>query len=107
MLARSAGFAVLGYVFGKLGCEAAPFLLGFVLGPLMEDNLRRSMAISFGSPSVFVERPISLALLLASLLAAPAARPGPEAKPPPGRSLSTRAARAVRRLIEKPEPKMS
>lgn len=62
-----AGFAVLGYVFGKLGCEGAPFLLGFVLGPLMEENLRRSMVLSFGDPLIFVQRPISLALLLMSL----------------------------------------
>ncbi len=62
-----AGFAVLGYVLGKLGCEGAPFLLGFVLGPLMEENMRRSMVLSFGDPLIFVERPISLALLLMSL----------------------------------------
>ena len=62
-----AGFAVLGYVFGKLGCEGAPFLLGFVLGPLMEENLRRSMVLSFGDPLIFVQRPISLTLLLMSL----------------------------------------
>ncbi len=61
-----AGFAVLGYTFGKLGCEGAPFLLGFVLGPLMEENLRRSMVLSFGSPMIFFERPISLVLLLMS-----------------------------------------
>jgi TctA family transporter len=63
----TAACALLGYVFGKLGCETAPFLLGFVLGPLMEENLRRSMAISFGSPMVFIERPISAALLAATL----------------------------------------
>jgi len=60
-------FAVLGYVFVKLGCEGAPFILGFVLGPLMEENLRRSLVLSGGNPIIFVERPISLALLLASL----------------------------------------
>jgi putative tricarboxylic transport membrane protein len=60
-----AGFSALGYVFGKLGCEAAPFLLGFVLGPLMEENLRRSMVLSFGSPMIFIERPISLVILVA------------------------------------------
>jgi len=63
-----AGFAVLGYVFNKLGCEGAPFLLGFVLGPLMEENLRRSMVLSFGDPMIFVVRPISLAILILSLL---------------------------------------
>jgi TctA family transporter len=62
-----AGFAILGYVFNKLGCEGAPFLLGFVLGPLMEENLRRSMVLSFGDPTIFVQRPISLAILVLSL----------------------------------------
>ena len=56
-------FSVLGYVFVKLGCETAPFLLGFVLGPLMEENLRRSMVISFGDPLIFVQRPISATIL--------------------------------------------
>jgi putative tricarboxylic transport membrane protein len=59
------GFALLGYVFGKLGCEGAPFLLGFVLGPLMEENLRRSMVLSFGDPMIFLQRPISLGILIA------------------------------------------
>ena len=67
LIMMMAGFALLGYVFAKLGCEGAPFLLGFVLGPLMEENLRRSMVLSFGDPVVFVERPISLTILLASL----------------------------------------
>jgi TctA family transporter len=62
-----AGFALLGYVFSKLGCEGAPFLLGFVLGPLMEENFRRSMVLSFGDPLIFVQRPISLLLLIASV----------------------------------------
>jgi len=62
-----AGFALLGYIFSKLGCEGAPFLLGFVLGPLMEENFRRSMVLSFGDPMIFVQRPISLTILVASL----------------------------------------
>jgi TctA family transporter len=62
-----AAFAILGYVFVKLGCETAPFLLGFVLGPLMEENLRRSMVISFGDPLIFVQRPISASILLVTL----------------------------------------
>ena len=62
-----AGFALAGYVFAKLGCEGAPLLLGFVLGPLMEENFRRSMVLSFGNPIVFVQRPISLVFLIASL----------------------------------------
>jgi TctA family transporter len=60
-------FGVLGYVFTRLECEPAPMILGFVLGPLMEENLRRAMRISSGDPAIFVERPISLGLLIASL----------------------------------------
>ena len=67
ILMLTAGFALLGYIFLKLGCEGAPFILGFVLGPLMEENLRRSMVISSGDPTIFVTRPISLGLLLAAL----------------------------------------
>jgi TctA family transporter len=67
LILMMAGFALLGYVFGKLGCEGAPFLLGFVLGPLMEENFRRSMVLSFGDPTIFLRRPISLCILLASL----------------------------------------
>jgi putative tricarboxylic transport membrane protein len=68
ILMLTAAFALLGYIFLKLGCEGAPFILGFVLGPLMEENLRRSMVISGGDPMIFVTRPISLALILASLV---------------------------------------
>ena len=60
-------FSILGYTFMKLGCETAPFLLGFVLGPLMEENLRRSMVISFGDPMIFLQRPISLTILVFTL----------------------------------------
>jgi len=63
----AAGLGILGYVFLKLGCEPAPLILGFVLGPLMEENLRRAMVLSRGNPSVFFTRPISLAFLLAAL----------------------------------------
>jgi putative tricarboxylic transport membrane protein len=63
----AAGFGVLGFIFIRLNCEPAPMLLGFVLGPLMEENLRRAMRISSGDPFIFVERPISLALLIAAL----------------------------------------
>jgi putative tricarboxylic transport membrane protein len=63
----AAFFGVAGYVFYKLECEPAPLILGFVLGPLMEENLRRAMRISGGDPLIFVQRPISLALLIASL----------------------------------------
>src|SRR6516162_3518437 len=63
----AAFFGVLGYVFTRLECEAAPLILGFVLGPLMEENLRRAMRISSGDPAIFLERPISLGLLIAAL----------------------------------------
>ena len=49
--------------------EPAPLLLGFVLGPLLEEHLRRAMIISRGDPSVFLTRPISLGLLIAALIA--------------------------------------
>ncbi len=61
-------FGVIGYTFMKLGCEAAPMLLGFVLGPLMEENLRRALLISRGDPTVFVTRPISLTFLILAAL---------------------------------------
>jgi TctA family transporter len=64
----AAGFTLLGYVFVKLGLELAPFILGFVLGPLLEENLRRAMLISRGDPMIFVERPISAGFLLAAVL---------------------------------------
>ena len=60
-------FGILGYFLIKLGCEPAPLLLGFVLGPLLENHLRRAMIISRGDPSVFVTRPISLTLLILAL----------------------------------------
>jgi len=62
-------FGILGYVLVKLGCEPAPLLLGFVLGPLLEEHLRRAMIISRGDPTVFLSRPISAGLLLAALAA--------------------------------------
>jgi len=64
----AAFFGVAGYVFYLLECEPAPLILGFVLGPLMEENLRRAMRISGGDPMIFVERPISLGLLIAALV---------------------------------------
>jgi TctA family transporter len=72
-------FALFGYLCLKLECEPAPLILGFVLGPLMEENLRRALLISRGDPMVFVQEPISLGFLIASALllvvvAAPAIR---------------------------------
>src|SRR5437868_6649818 len=60
-------FGVLGVFFVKVGAEPAPFILGFILGPLMEENFRRAMYLSRGDATVFVERPISAVLLLMSL----------------------------------------
>ena len=57
-------FAILGYAFKKLDCEPAPLLLGFVLGKLMEEYLRRALTISRGDPTVFFTRPLSLVLLI-------------------------------------------
>jgi putative tricarboxylic transport membrane protein len=59
-------FGFIGYVFIKFECEPAPLLLGFVLGPMMEENLRRALLLSRGDPAVFVTRPISLTLLVIS-----------------------------------------
>jgi TctA family transporter len=56
-------FGLLGYLLVKLRCEPAPLLLGFVLGPLLEEHLRRAMILSRGDPSTFVTRPISAGLL--------------------------------------------
>ena len=61
-------FGLIGYVLVKLDCEPAPLLLGFVLGPLMETYFRRAMLLSQGDFSVFVARPLSLALLATSLV---------------------------------------
>ncbi len=61
-------FGVVGYAFLKMGCEPAPLLLGFILGPMMEENLRRALLLSRGDWSVFVSRPLSAGLLAAALL---------------------------------------
>jgi TctA family transporter len=60
----AAFFGVLGYMFARLEMEPAPMVLGFVLGPLMEENLRKAMTVSSGDPMIFVQRPISLVLLI-------------------------------------------
>jgi putative tricarboxylic transport membrane protein len=66
-LVLTAIFAVFGYILLRFGCEPAPLVLGFILGPLMEENLRRSLVISRGDPMIFVERPISAVLLVMTL----------------------------------------
>ena len=61
-------FGIIGYVFSKLGCEPAPLLLGFILGPMMEENLRRALLLSRGDWMTFVTRPLSSGLLIAAAL---------------------------------------
>ncbi|PKN24020.1 MAG: hypothetical protein CVU64_23050, partial [Deltaproteobacteria bacterium HGW-Deltaproteobacteria-21] len=67
-LGLTALIGLLGYVFAKLDCEPAPLILGFILGPMMEENLRRGMLFSRGDFTVFLTRPISLCFLLMSAL---------------------------------------
>jgi len=72
-------FGLLGYVFVKLECEPAPLILGFILGPLMEENLRRAMLLSRGDATVFFTKPISgvllgVAIVLLLVTLAPAVR---------------------------------
>lgn len=64
----TAGFGLVGYLFLKLDCEPAPLLLGFILGPMMEENLRRAMLLSRGDAMTFVTRPLSATLLAIALL---------------------------------------
>jgi len=73
----TAAFGIIGYLFNKLECEAPPLLLGFVLGPMMEENFRRALLLSRGDFTVFVTRPLSasllfLALILVALVSVPA-----------------------------------
>jgi TctA family transporter len=77
-------FGVFGFICMRLGFPLAPMLLGFVLGPLMEEYLRRAMLMSGGDPTVFIRRPISAAFIIASVLilvvmVAPAVRKNREA----------------------------
>lgn len=72
-------FGFVGYLFVKLDCEPAPLVLGFILGPMMEENLRRALLLSRGDPSIFFTSPIScgfliMALVLVVMVAAPAIR---------------------------------
>ena len=61
-------FGIVGFILMKLGFPLAPMLLGFVLGPMMEENLRRAMLMGRGDPSLFFTRPISLGFLIATAL---------------------------------------
>ena len=60
------GFGFLGYLFRKLKCEMQPLLMAYILAPLFEENLRRSMMLSHGDPSIFINRPVSAGLLIAA-----------------------------------------
>jgi hypothetical protein len=62
----TAGWGLIGYLFFKLGCEPPPLLLGFVLGPMMEENFRRALLLSRGDFTTFLTRPLSLGLLIAA-----------------------------------------
>jgi len=75
----AAFFGVVGFLWRKLECPPAPLLLGFVLGPMMEENLRRALLISRGDATVFFTRPISLGFMIATglilvIMVAPAVR---------------------------------
>jgi TctA family transporter len=61
-------FGILGIIWRLLECSPVPMMLGFVLGPMMEENLRRALQVSEGDPTVFVTRPISLAFIIATVL---------------------------------------
>jgi putative tricarboxylic transport membrane protein len=56
-------FGLFGYICAKLGAEPAPMLLGFIIGPMMEEYLRRALLLSHSDPLVFVQRPISAVML--------------------------------------------
>ncbi len=72
----TAGFGLLGYILRKLDCEPAPLLMGFVLGPSLEENFRRALIVADGNFGVFVQRPLSLGLLaIAALLLLSVAMP--------------------------------
>jgi putative tricarboxylic transport membrane protein len=67
-LVMTAVFALFGYILVKFECEPAPLVLGFILGPLMEENLRRALVISRGDPRIFLESWISIVLLALTVL---------------------------------------
>ena len=64
----TAFFGVIGFLWLRFEMQPAPMLLGFVLGPLMEENLRRALLISRGDATVFVTRPISCGFVIATVL---------------------------------------
>ena len=62
------GFGVLGFIMRLIGFEPAPLILAYILGPLFEENLRRTLVVSDGSFAVFLERPIALSLLAIAIV---------------------------------------
>jgi len=62
-------FGLFGYICSKLGAEPAPMLLGFIIGPMMEEYLRRALLLSHSDPLVFVQRPISATMLALAAIA--------------------------------------
>jgi putative tricarboxylic transport membrane protein len=62
-------FGLFGYICAKLGAEPAPMLLGFIIGPMMEEYLRRALLLSHSDPLVFVQRPISATMLALAAIA--------------------------------------
>jgi len=62
--AADGDFRILGVIFLKLECEPAPLILGYVLGPMMEENLRRALLIAQGDPTVLITRPLSAGFLI-------------------------------------------
>jgi len=63
-----AAFGFIGLALARCGCDPVPLLLGFILGPMMEENLRRALLITNGDPSIFVARPISAGFLALTLV---------------------------------------
>jgi putative tricarboxylic transport membrane protein len=62
-------FGLFGYICTKLSAEPAPMLLGFIIGPMMEEYLRRALLLSRSDPMVFLQRPISATMLILSAIA--------------------------------------
>jgi putative tricarboxylic transport membrane protein len=78
-----AGFGVFGYFLRRIGCEPAPLVLGFILGPMLEEQFRRTLLLSDGDFSIFLTRPLSAGLIgvttaLLVLMALPSLRKGRE-----------------------------
>ncbi len=63
-----AGMSGVGFLLMRLGFEAAPLLMGFILGPMIEENLRRSLLLSRGDAMIFLERPVSAVFLALTVL---------------------------------------